>query len=55
MMRKLKTKWIQVRVTEQIYEAVVRLAEKYDVAHCQIARWALAEYIERAEANDEAR
>jgi len=52
-----KTELLQVRVTPEQRAAVVKLAKRYDVPMCQIIRWAIAEYVEKAEkeANDEAR
>ncbi len=47
-----KTKVLHTRVEPKTYKAIIKLAEKYGVPVCQIVRWALAEYIERAEAND---
>ena len=52
MTRSNKTKLLQARVTPQTHEAITKLAEKYGVPRCQIVRWAIAEYIERAEAAD---
>jgi len=43
-----------VRITATAHEAIVRMAERYGVTKCQIIRWAIAEYVEREEANDAA-
>jgi len=53
MTRSNKTKLLQARVTPQTHDAITRLAEKYGVPRCQIVRWAIAEYIKKAqEASD---
>ena len=51
-----KTELTQARVTPEVHEALTKLAEEYDVKICQVVRWAIAEYIEKAQdASDETR
>jgi len=50
-----KNKLVQARLTQSVYEAVARLAEKYDLSIATILRWALVEYIEREGDTNETR